>query len=287
MFLFHKNSGRGSYPPDPQHDIRAREWDRSNIVRPREPDGADHRQATAARSRPRPEVPERSMASRSVSRRSAVTERRSTPSRRDRWYGSDPAGRAAWACTCRTAPMPHRAYRRAGSLPSTARRGGSAPAIRGSLPNPKPSGDLRNPRSARPSAILLHKHPDVEFTPLDRQRALPPALQFGLRQDGSNAMSNGRRSLPQSTPPHRLHASRTRGSEQPLHLAEAATRLPTGLHQRSSITPPVHEPTHAPTDFLVRIDDEEGPVAYPAPIVSHCPFGELCLEPPDLFEMAT
>ena len=63
----------------------------------------------------------------------------------DCWSGSDPAGRAAWACTCRIAPMPHRAYRRAGSLPSTSRRPGSAPAIRGPWPNPKPSGDLRGP----------------------------------------------------------------------------------------------------------------------------------------------
>ena len=100
------------------------------------------------------------------------------PSGTDRWSGSDPPGRAAWACTCRTAPMPHQASQRAGSLPSTARRSGSAPAIRGPWPNPKPSGDLRNPRSAHLRGIPLHKHPDVECTPPDRQRAPPNGAQI-------------------------------------------------------------------------------------------------------------
>ena len=67
--------------------------------------------------------------------------------------------------------MPHRAYRRGGSLPSTARRPGSAPAIRGPWPNPRPSGDLRSPRSAQHGDFSVHKHLDVDFTPPDRQRA--------------------------------------------------------------------------------------------------------------------
>ena len=110
-------------------------------------------------------------------RRPSSSSSEKSPSRRDRWYGSDPAGRAAWACTCRTAPMPHQASQRAGSLPSTARRPGSAPAICGPWPNPKPSSDLRNPRSAHPGDIPLHKHPDVDFTPPDRQRAPPNGAQ--------------------------------------------------------------------------------------------------------------
>ncbi len=65
------------------------------------------------------------------------------------------------------------ASRRAGSLPDTARRGGSAPEIRWPWPNPKPSGDLRSSLFARPSAISLHTHPDVKCAPPDRQRAPP------------------------------------------------------------------------------------------------------------------
>jgi len=64
-----------------------------------------------------------------------------------------------------------------GSLPSTARRPGSAPAIRGPWPNPKPSSGLRNPRFAHLGAISLHKHVDVVVTPLDRQRAPPNGAQ--------------------------------------------------------------------------------------------------------------
>ena len=58
-------------------------------------------------------------------------------------------------------------------LPTTDRRPGSAPAIRGPWPNPMPSSDLRRPRSARRGRVPLHKHPDVIFTPPDRQRAPP------------------------------------------------------------------------------------------------------------------
>ena len=119
---------------------------------------------------------------------------------RDCWRGSDPPGRAAWACTCRTCPMPHWAYKRGGSLPTTARRGGSAPAIRVPWPNPKPSGGLRNPRSAHVRGIPVHKHLDVEFTtPVSATDSAEPGhfrcLQprhFPCRLRGSNTVPNSR-----------------------------------------------------------------------------------------------
>ena len=63
-------------------------------------------------------------------------------------------------------------------LPSTARRPGSAPAIREPWHNVKLSSDLRTPRSARPGGIPLHNDPDVRWTPLDRQRPPPMGGQI-------------------------------------------------------------------------------------------------------------
>ena len=99
-----------------------------------------------------------------------------------------------------------------GSLPSTARRPGSAPAIRGPWHNPKPSSGLRNPRSAQPGGIPLHKHPDVVFTPPDRQRAPPNGAQIRTPE----------RRLERHTEWPSIVPSGTRGSEQFPHLDEAA-----------------------------------------------------------------
>ena len=60
-----------------------------------------------------------------------------------------------------------------------------------------------------------------------------------------------------------------------------------GSHQLSLIAPPVHELKKSPPDFVVRIDDEERPVAHAAPVVGHRAARELVLQPPDLVEMAT
>ena len=60
-----------------------------------------------------------------------------------------------------------------------------------------------------------------------------------------------------------------------------------GSHQLSPIAPPVHELKKSPPDFVVRIDDEERPVAHAAPVVGHRAARELVLQPPDLVEMAT
>ena len=213
-FCFTKTLARGAIPRTPNTTSAPERADRPNIVRPREPDGAAN-----AKRLPRPGLarrcPERPAASRSVSRCSAVTERRSTPSRRDRWRGSDPAGRAAWACTCRTAPMPHRAYRRAGALPSTARRGGSAPAIRGPWPNPKPSGGLRSSRFAPP------EHNSPAQTPRGRIHTSGSATGFAppaLHSDSLKAAGTQcRMSADLAFGKH--------GTEQPSHLAETIASL--------------------------------------------------------------
>ncbi len=158
-------------------------WTRHAILRGRSLRASDpSREGVQGRGPPRPGLArQRRPAQRPAGRRTGPPPPRrgaQHPSGTDRWSGSDPPGRAAWACTCRTAPMPHQASQRAGSLPTTARRSGSAPAIRGPWHNPKPSSDLRNPRSAHLRGIPLHKHPDVEFTPLDRQRAPPNGAQI-------------------------------------------------------------------------------------------------------------
>ena len=72
-----------------------------------------------------------------------------------------------------------------------------------------------------------------------------------------------------------------------LTLWVVSARLPDNSHQHSSITPPVHELTNSPPDFVVRIDDEERPVAHAAPVVGHSAVRELVLQPADLGEMAT
>ncbi len=82
-----------------------------------------------------------------------------------------PAGGGDGGAQANPVPRPNRAPVPLGSLPSTARRPGSAPAIRGPWHNPNPYGHLRNPRSAHLRGISLHKHLHVVFTPPDRQRA--------------------------------------------------------------------------------------------------------------------
>ena len=189
-----RNLWPGELSPGPPSTTSAPERGtaRTSFV-PREPGWRGYRQATAV-SRPRTEMSERPTASRSVGRCSAVTERRSTPSRRDRWYGSDPAGRAAWACTCRTAPMPIEACRDGGRS------------------RPRPGETDRQRRSAGRGPTPTHPatcgtgvpHARSEFrctsTPMSNSHLwignglCPRRSNFGLREDGSNAMSNGRRS---------------------------------------------------------------------------------------------
>ena len=147
------------------------------------------------------------------------------PSRKGLLDRERPQARVGWPCTSQPPPWPCEACRTPGSLPSTARRPGSAPAIRGPWPNPKPSGDLRNPRSARFGAISLHKHPDVVFAPPDRQRA-----------------SAERRSNPDSRKadrtPYRMavdRASGTRRPEQFPHLGDPAEAGLKAAHFRNRL----------------------------------------------------
>ena len=81
-----------------------------------------------------------------------------TPSGTDCWSGSDPAGRAAWGCPCRSFPMPHRATQRDGSLPATARSPGAASPLWRPWRNRKRAGDLHGPGRVRSDGDCVSGH---------------------------------------------------------------------------------------------------------------------------------
>jgi len=72
-----------------------------------------------------------------------------------------------------------------GVAPATAAGFGGAQPSRRPRCNPKPSGELRTSRFARPSAISLHKHPDVDVHLRIGNGLRRTKPESGLRQRGS------------------------------------------------------------------------------------------------------
>ena len=83
------------------------------------------------------------------------------PSRRDPWTGATPPARVAGACTCRPSPMPIKACRKGGSLPSTAACPGAAAALRRPWYNCKTASHIRKRWRAHRNDVSVHMYPIV------------------------------------------------------------------------------------------------------------------------------